>query len=500
MVGCLSCFPSLRLAICAIYFIFGVLWVSQDTPLPGPPEYPIVSNAIQVQMWLPTLLDALMHCSHEFEWKTWTFKVPLMPRFVIITDPRCVESVLKLKFDNYVKGPIFHNILVDLLGDGIFNSDGKHWLEQRKTASHMFSTRMLSNVMLPVFSKHADVVCDMLDGCAKAGTELDMQDVYFRYTLDSIAEIGFGTTIGSLEDPEHPFARAFDGAQWHAEKRFFFPLWPVVEPFTTGGWQYRRSIKVLNDYCYDLIRERRASGSFKTGEDVLSRFMRLPGHDDDRYLRDVVLNFLIAGRDTTAQALSWATHMLTQHPEVEERMLAELAERSPGSGCPDYATANSLKYTQAVVKETLRLWPSVPKDVKQAVHADTLPDGTHIKAGWFVVYVPFAMGRDKRLWGEDAAEFRPQRFVDDPNPSPYKYPVFNAGDRQCLGKNMAVLEATAALATIYKRFSLKLVPGQDIRPENSLTMPMRSGIRVIPVARDPPMATVAASATGRATA
>jgi hypothetical protein len=157
----------------------------QDSSLPGPFEYPLVSNAIQVQSWLPNLLQALMMYSNEFEWKTWTMKVPLMPRFVIITDPRCVKWVLETKFDNYVKGPIFHKTLVDLLGNGIFNSDGKRWLVQRKTASHLFSNRILSDVMLPVFGKHADMVCEMLDDSAKAGTELDMQDIFFRYTLDS---------------------------------------------------------------------------------------------------------------------------------------------------------------------------------------------------------------------------------------------------------------------------------------------------------------------------
>lgn len=306
----------------------------------------------------------------------------------------------------------------------------------------------------------------------------------------AVGEIGFGAPIGSLEDPENPFAKAFDGAQFIAEKRFFTPLWQLTEPLTAAGASFRHSIDVMDKYSFKLIKQRRESGDYLTGEDVLSRFMRLKADDgsmavlhDDKYLRDVVMNFIIAGRDTTAQALSWAVYMLAQHPEVEARMLAEVEELFPAGTVPSQAAIKSLKYTRAVVLETLRLWPSVPKDSKQAVADDVLPDGTKIRAGWLVIYVPFVMGRDESIWGKDAGEFKPTRFLDVSEPDPYEYPVFNAGDRQCLGKNMALLEAVMALACIYRRFHLELVPGQDIQPLNSLTMPQAKGVRVHAVPR-----------------
>jgi cytochrome P450 len=309
----------------------------------------------------------------------------------------------------------------------------------------------------------------------------------------AVGEIGFGTNIDSLGDPDHPFAKAFDGAQYHAEKRFFWPLWFITDWITPEGYSYRHAIKVLDDFSYKLIKERRDSGAYLKGTDVLSQFMQMKDDSgkyvvlhEDKYLRDVVMNFMIAGRDTTAQALSWTVYMLGQHPEVEREMVREIdSVCKGGKAIPSFDDTKSMKYTQAVVKETLRLWPSVPKDMKQAVVEDVLPDGTRVPAGAFVVYVPFAMGRDKEIWGADATEFKPERFVKEPNPDPYKYPVFNAGLRQCLGKEMAVTEATVLLAAIYKRFSLQLVPGQEIVPLSSLTMPQEKGVRVRVLERHP---------------
>jgi len=196
------------------------------------------------------------------------------------------------------------------------------------------------------------------------------------------------------------------------------------------------------------------------------------------YLRDLVLNFLIAGRDTTAQALSWTLYCLAAHPEVEDKAREEVLDVCGDSGPLCYDDMNRLPYLQAVISESLRLYPSVPIDIKQAANDDTLPDGTFVPAGCAVMYNIFAMGRDKDIWGDDAEVFRPERWVEAKEPADvYDYPVFNAGPRECLGKRLAQIEMKACLAALLPHVSLKLaVPADQIKADAQLTIGMSSGL------------------------
>jgi len=247
-----------------------------------------------------------------------------------------------------------------------------------------------------------------------------------RFTLDSIGEIGFGKDIKSLAMPDHPFASAFDGVQTLLEERFFNPLWRLTEWIDGSRSKIRKQVAFLDSFCLELIKEKRDSGAYLDQKDVLSRFMQLKDKqgkplvlNDDKFLRDLVLNYLIAGRDTSAQALSWIAYCLAQAPRVLAKMRAEFdamyakreeeggsanahsgEQSGPGALTPTYyEVRKDLSYTTDVIRETLRLFPSVPKDVKCAANDDVLPDGTRIPKGSFVVYAPYAMGRWKALWG-----------------------------------------------------------------------------------------------------
>lgn len=158
----------------------------QTVNIPGPTELPLLFNTLELWQQMPRLLDAIIEYTGRFG-PTFTFRAIGMPRYVVITRPETVRHVLKDKFDNYVKGPVFHEILKDLLGDGIFNTDGKAWYVQRKTASHMFSHKVFTEIMEPVFLRHGDAVVSHLGRAAAAGSQLDMQDLFFRFTLDSSA-------------------------------------------------------------------------------------------------------------------------------------------------------------------------------------------------------------------------------------------------------------------------------------------------------------------------
>jgi cytochrome P450 len=205
---------------------------------------------------------------------------------------------------------------------------------------------------------------------------------------------------------------------------------------------------------------------------------RKRGQDlSEDFLRDLVLNFLIAGRDTTAQALSWTMYCLCTHPAVEAKARREVIEVCGVRG-PAYEDMTQLPYLQAVLSEALRLYPSVPMDAKIATNDDVLPDGTFVPRGTVVMYDIYAMGRDTAIWGDDAEKFRPERWLEmNEAPGNYKYPVFNAGPRECLGRRLALVEMKTCLAMLLPALKLKLaVPAEEITLDAQLTIGMGRGL------------------------
>eukprot|EP00164_Ancoracysta_twista_P000051 GFYU01000070.1.p2 GENE.GFYU01000070.1~~GFYU01000070.1.p2 ORF type:complete len:501 (+),score=165.87 GFYU01000070.1:166-1668(+) len=413
---------------------------------------------------------------------TWRFHILSQPAYTCITDPTNVEHMLKTNFENYEKSDEFRSRMHELLGHGIFAADGAQWKTQRKTASHIFNVGNFRDNMCDVFARNGTVLVNRLEN-VKEGEFIDMQDLFFRYTLDSIAEIAFGVTLGSLSKDDVPFARAFDGAQLATNMRFFFPCWQLLKFFSPDEYRLRQGVAVMNDFAAAVIKARRAENmdTVRTKKDLLSLFLARKDENgeafSDEYLRDLIMNFMIAGRDTTAIALSWALFETSRSERVEQKLLEEFASLN---GSRTYDEIKALPYSEAVITETLRLYPSVPKDGKLAVDDDVLPDGSFVPKGTWLVYVPYVMGRLEKNWPDQPLEFKPERFIKEDGscdkPSPYLFTAFQAGPRTCLGQTMAYVEAKTVLATILPRFKFALKPGHNVTYVNSLVMPMRYGL------------------------
>eukprot|EP00455_Lapot_gusevi_P057389 TRINITY_DN9763_c0_g2_i5.p1 TRINITY_DN9763_c0_g2~~TRINITY_DN9763_c0_g2_i5.p1 ORF type:complete len:344 (+),score=126.78 TRINITY_DN9763_c0_g2_i5:572-1603(+) len=332
--------------------------------------------------------------------------------------------------------------------------------------------------MTDTIMEHARILTGRLSEIGP-NKKVDMQDMFFRFTMDSIAKIAFGKTLGCLTSEKVEFADAFDRAQFLAEKRFYSPIWKLERWWGTAAEKELAScVKVLDEFAYGIVNERKQESSEELREraDLLSMFMSSTDHDGrpftDAFLRDVIMNFIIAGRDTTANTLSWLFYEVARHPEVEAKLVEEIEQELRG-GEPDYDTVERrMKYLEAVVYETLRLHTPVPKDPKQAVEDDVLPNGMKVPAGTLVTYMPWVMGRLDEIWPR-AEEFLPERWINNPLPSPFKYPVFQAGPRICLGRNMALLEAKLCTVYLLQHFSFRLVkPDMVAVPKISATLPM----------------------------
>jgi fatty acid omega-hydroxylase len=422
-------------------------------------------------------------------------KLPLQPWWVVTTKPENVRHILSkdANFKNYPKGHFFSVPMKELLGSGIFNADGEGWLYQRKTASRMFTAKVFKEHIWVVVERNAAKLRELLVA-AEGGAPIDLFNFMNRFTLDTIGEVGFAKSIGSLDDPTSPFLGSFDRAQQICIWRFYNAAWPLMRRFGLGT--ERESDKhfgLLDTYSREVVRDLReatSSSSKDTKENAIARqsFVGLFLQDaqargeevSEDFLRDLVLNFLIAGRDTTAQALSWTVFCLTQHPDVEAKAREEILNQC-GQESPTYEDIKAnLPYLQAVLHEALRLYPSVPLIPKHALADDVLPDGTKITAGTVVGYNSYGMGRDPVIWGEDAEDFKPQRWLDmETSPDSYTFPAFHGGSRECLGRRLAIVEMKTCLAMMLPRFCLKLaVPPTTITSDTQLTLGMGRGLPV----------------------
>lgn len=348
----------------------------------------------------------------------------------------------------------------------------------------MFTKKQFETHIWRVLAKNTAKVGELLD--RSAGQTLDMFNLLNRFTLDTIGEIGFSKDVGSMENPTSPFLKSFDLVQQILIKRFWInPYWKVMRAFGLG-WEplLAQHLRLLDDYARGIVRDLHEKAEAGEDNSFVGLFLREslaakehgPALED--FMRDMVLNFLIAGRDTTAQAISWTLFEVMQRPHVVAKIREEVAAVC-GTGPVAYEDVRQLRYVQAVLDEGLRLHPSVPMDGKIAVQDDALPDGTVVPAGCVVQYLPYAQGRCCEIWGADALEYRPERWLEmESKPSSYVFSAFNAGPRECLGRRLAEMEMAVLVASIVRDFDFTLeCKPQHVKYDAQLTLGM-SGLPV----------------------
>ncbi|ETS62942.1 hypothetical protein PaG_02711 [Moesziomyces aphidis] len=416
----------------------------------------------------------------------------------VVHRPEYIEYVQKTNFENFEKGLEFKKRFLDLLGqNGIFNSDGHVWKAQRKMASHIFSVYQFRTWVQTVVHRELDSVTGILDALTEGKSAdnpatLLLPDLFFRYTLSSFGKMAFGADIDCLSaDPsclhqEVEFSTAFDFVQMVIDKRFRLPFWQIIERFSSEGRKAAKMVKKINDFSVTIIEERlreRAAGiqkekkssDGKEGKDLLDLFMDVTTDRDD--LISVVLNFIIAGRDTTAQGLSWLFYELMKQPQYVDEIRKEvrdvLGEADGSIRKLDYDTAKDLVFTQACFNEAIRLHPPVPKNGKRAIKDDVIiPQGPtaaglppiKIYAGELLSWSDWVIARNPDVWGPDCCEFNPYRFIETSkaadgtetrslkNYGQWKFHVFNGGPRLCLGMTLANYEALSMVAAVIDRY------------------------------------------------
>ncbi|KAF3588364.1 hypothetical protein F2Q69_00025562 [Brassica cretica] len=501
----------LLVAVVAAYW----LWFKRISRwLKGPRVWPVlgslpglIEQRDRMHEWITENLRA---CGGTYQ--TCICAVPFLARkqgLVTVTcDPRNLEHMLKTRFDNYPKGPTWQSVFHDLLGQGIFNSDGDTWLFQRKTAALEFTTRTLRQAMGRWVNQGIKLrFCPILESAQAKSEPIDLQDLVLRLTFDNICGLAFGKDTRTCAPglPENGFATAFDRATEASLQRFIMPefLWKLKKWLGLGlEVSLSRSLGEIDGYLAKVISTRKQelmtqqeSGA-QGHDDLLSRFMMKKKEAySDTFLQHVALNFILAGRDTSSVALSWFFWLITMHPAVEDKIVREICsvlietrgtENNAASWTEEplnFDEIDRLVYLKAALSETLRLYPSVPEDSKHVENDDVLPDGTFVPAGSSVSYSIYAAGRMKSTWGEDCLEFIPERWISPIdgkfiNHDQYRFVAFNAGPRICLGKDLAYLQMKTIAAAVLLRHRLTVVPGHKVEQKMSLTLFMKNGLLV----------------------
>ncbi|KAF8924556.1 putative cytochrome P450 monooxygenase [Dissophora ornata] len=491
--------PSKVLGAYVLYLIVkyrrSVLFVRPRPELNGPRGLPLVGNVwSSITMPREQLLQR-QRKSHDLYGKVYTVAIPGVGRIVNIMDPDMLDHILRVNFWAYEKGPRFKMSLEPLVGDGIFGADGEHWKWQRKLASNIFSVKAFRQYTSDVFCQEGELAIAYLNKIADTGKTVDLQQLFYCYTLDSFGEIAFGKSFGCLKDPEQEveFAASFDRLNNALSGRMISPIWRLRDWWNGRSEQVRKDRIVVRKFALDMIKERRREQQLQDSDtaetdsknkDLLQLFMDMSDDGEalsDDMLIDSVLNFVIAGRDTTAQALSWTFYLMHRteaSPEIFQNLVQETDELLQG-GNPTYESIKLQKYAESCFYEALRLYPSVAKNVKTCVEDDVLPGGIKIYKGERVGWSSWAMGRETTIWGPDAREYKPERWLKGEKPSSSKFVAFHLGPRTCLGQQFATIEAITIMSMLTQKFTFELVdPSVEPAYSPSLTLPLAKGLPV----------------------
>lgn len=490
------------LAVAVVAFLIRAFVLSQwnaikrnGERLKKPPNtLPLVGNGLQFLQSRWKLFSWFDACQRKFGHETVALSVPTLPPGVLIHDPRNLDYVFKnegiFTKGNFVKGRTW-----DLFGNGIINAEGDYWKTQRKAGLSFLNTanlRVLTDVALPQYLSES--IAQLRS--STNGTVVDLQYVFHEITTKLMGKMAYNMEMQADDE----FTVSFDHASGGTAERFQNPLWMVTELFT--GAKLRKSIAVVRDFGRRIVtkavQDRQSQKIFNDSEengklDQISGSLiqsLLDAIQDEQMVADAALTYLSAGRDTTGQALTWTFYLLMRNPSVVAKIREEasqlLEEKDVALTQDQFDTSLfnpvTMPYSMAVFYEVLRLYPPIPFEIRQCNEDVTLPDGTFLPKSSILVWCLWAMQRSKLTWGEDADEFKPERFLEAGNKlitrSPSEYPVFYGGPRTCLGRKMAEAIAAQVIPTIACLFDFVPTTDEERISKTSLTLPMEGGLPV----------------------
>ncbi|WP_338776961.1 cytochrome P450 [Metabacillus sp. FJAT-52054] len=359
-------------------------------------------------------------------------------------------------------------------GDGLFTS----W-------THEPNWKKAHNILLPSFSQKAmkgyhnmmaDIAIQLVQKWERlnAGDAVDVSEDMTRLTLDTIGLCGFNYRFNSYyRENFHPFIESMTGALGEAMSKL--QRTETDEAFLRKKEEvFQQNIQSMFSLVDQLIEERKEQPEQEWADDLLSHMLRSKDPEtgeglSDENIRFQIITFLIAGHETTSGMLSFAFYYLLKNPDVLKKAQEE-ADRVLTDSVPSYKEVKKLKYVQMILNETLRLWPTAPAFSLYAKEDQVIGGEYSIGRGEEVTVLLPQLHRDRSVWGEDAEEFKPERFEDMSTIPPHAFKPFGNGQRACIGQQFALHEATLVMGLLLKHFDFTDHTGYELDVKETLTL------------------------------
>jgi cytochrome P450 len=383
--------------------------------------------------------------------------------------PEMVGHILQGNWSNYPKG-FFYKRLSIFTGKGLFTSEGDLWLRQRRLAQPAFHRAKIENLCAVMGA----TVAQTLDRWASENLTgpFDLASETMKLALQIVGRTLFGTDLGGDADRFHALMNV---ALFHIEHRFNPLTLPEKVP-TPRNRKFIAAKAQLDSWILEIVQARRAHT--EPHDDLLQLLVDARDEEgqgmSDRQLVDEAITLLVAGHETTADALAWGFSLLARNPEKREQLEAEA--KTLNGQAPQFTDLARLPYSKMVFEEAMRLYPPIWALAREAKNDDVV-GGFPIAGGSTIMVLPYLTHRHPEFWDEPEA-FEPERFTPEnvAKRPKFAYFPFGGGPRLCLGQSFALMEGQIALSMIAARYRLDLAPGQKLEMHPSLALRPKGGL------------------------
>lgn len=404
-------------------------------------------------------------------------------KVIVCNHPRHAQHLLRDQVANYGKKDALWQAVRGLFGNGLLTSEGDTWLGQRRLMQPHFHRQRLAG-LTTVMVEAIDESLTTWHNASRTGAPFDITPAAAELTMRVVVRTLFGTALSGAElnalAKQMAFALDYMTVSIATQS---LPAWLPVP----GRRRYAQALAAIDTAIYQIIAANRAAGEHS--DHLLGMLLHSVDEEtgkqmSDRQLRDEIFTLFLAGYETTAIALAWSFAYLTSHPDVMQKLQAEVDALHDGRSAGEpitFADLTRLTYTRQVLQEVLRLRPPSFWSSRTALADDEI-DGQHIPAGSMVVWLTYMIHHHPDCW-PDPEQFEPERFAPQPASAhagrhPFAWMPFGGGQRLCIGRDFALLEGTLALAMIVQRFQVGAVAGHRAQPGLSTTLRPKNGVWV----------------------
>ncbi|XP_046382306.1 uncharacterized protein LOC124153250 [Ischnura elegans] len=470
----------------------------------GPPTFAFMGNAAAFFVSRKGILQYRKeNCEKYFPvYRLWYFQQPM----VNVVGPEYVEAILHSS--KHIEKGWVYKFMQPWLGDGLLTSGGDKWFSHRKFLTPTFHFKILEE-FVTLYAESSTALAEKLSVEASSGEAFDIVSIVSQCTLEIICESAMGIKLDAKDESQKKYMMAIKefgeifynriAKPWYGID-FLFKLTPLYR-------QQEKVLKILHDFTERVIKdkkeeylrnkaskEKKSKGDSKVTKKKVKAFLELlielseeKNELTDEEIREEVDTFMFEGHDTTSMAISWTIFMLANHPdiqqdvwhEIESKFAEHAAESGDGSFVPTAKIYNDLQLLERCIKETLRMYPSVPF-ISRVLTTDFQMENYEIPSGTMVNVVISGIHMNPRVYPNPEV-FDPDRFLPDvvKTRHPYAYVPFSAGPRNCIGQRFAMLEVKSVLCSILRHY--KLIPvdtPKDISFMHDLVLRPCNGIKI----------------------